>query len=168
MGEYIFRFPANTPELTYETLSAKLAACEGALKIGTTVQVWEDARGGVSVQLYDTVIARITPDEVEFPGPDVPSQATTEWLARIIRDNGIDSGCWRVRRRKSDGPGPEVARGQAGLLVLASPPEGRREVFGQSYPVNHEAVAEHRAYLARWAAFKAGELTWDQAFAGAR
>jgi hypothetical protein len=168
MGEYIFRFPADMPELTYDGLTAYIGDGFASRKIGTTVTAEKSGSGYVRVQLYDTVIALVYFDRVRFPGPDHPSQATTAWLARIIQDNGIDSGCWRVRRRKADGPGPYVARGRAGLLVLAgSAFDQRREVFGQSYPVDYEAVARRRAYLARWADFKAGNLTWDQAFAGA-
>jgi hypothetical protein len=168
MNEYIFRFPANMPELSYEALRAGLDATWTALRIGSTVQVWEDARGGVAVQLYDTVIARVCADRVEFTEADDGRMATSEWLAQILRDNGIAGGCGRVRRRKADGPGPWVSRGRAGLLVLCEydgPRDARREVIGKSYPVNPERQAARRAYLARWAEFKAGHLTWDQAFA---
>lgn len=155
--EYIFRFPAGTPELTFETLNAKVHEACGkfwrcsscSLRIGTTVTVrWAAHADALIVRLYDLDIAWIYADRVAFTATDDPHMATTEWLAKIVKDNGIASGIWRVRRRKADGQGPATSRGYAGLLILGG--EGRRPVHGHSYPVDHARVAERRAYLRAW------------------
>lgn len=87
---YIFSWPARVPTLTY----AGLAKTD---RIGRTVRVehWPTAR---VLRLYGTVIARIFEDRVEFPVTGDRHQATREWLARIVQDNGIGSNVWRDRR----------------------------------------------------------------------
>lgn len=158
MGEYIFRWPADTPEMTYEGLAARLGAagCDShdrhgrwcTAKIGTTVTLrW--CREAVQVQLYSTTIAFILPGTVVFPNDD-PHTATTEWIARIVRDNGIGNGAGRIRRRKSDGPGPMMARGQAGLLCIDY--DRDKPVFGPVHQVNRKRMAADRDHRERWAA----------------
>src|ERR1700761_2430274 len=115
MSEYIFRFPADTPELTWEGLTGatdQAWALRGyrSLEIGTTVKVryWAprpDAPHCFVIRLYDTDIARVYCDLVEFPAEDDGHQASREWLTRIVQDNGLGGNLWRIRRRKADGPG---------------------------------------------------------------
>jgi hypothetical protein len=90
MPEYLFRFPASMPELTYAGLGR-------TDRIGRTVRVdhWPMTR---VLRLYGTVIARIYEDRVEFPVTGDQHQATREWLVRIVRDNGIGNTVWRDRR----------------------------------------------------------------------
>lgn len=86
MNEYIFRFPADTPPLTYGEL-------QGRTRIGTTVTIGHDP-GSAVLWLYDTPLARIYPDRVEFTEHGDRHMATTEWLARIAADNGIAGGVY--------------------------------------------------------------------------
>lgn len=139
MIRYSFRFPADTPPMTYEALAALLAghcdrgnclACH--IEIGTTVKVrWASRRHDeILVRLYETTIAILGGDgTIQFPNDD-PHQASTAWIGRIISDNGLGCRAGRIRRRRSDGPGPASPRGgQAGLLVIdfdrSAPVHGR-------------------------------------------
>ena len=158
---YIFRIPRNTPDLDYATLNTWMGL-RGQRKIGATVTVvaldaHASAMGEVPASfefwLYETLIARVYPDRVDFPGPDDPHMATTEWIAKIVHDNAIGGWVGRIRRIKADGPGPEVPRGRAGLLVIG----GRdRPVYGRAYPVSREAIEDQRRKHAEWQA-KAAE-----------
>jgi hypothetical protein len=150
MHDFIFRFPADCPRLDFETLAELLrtrwypmASGEHYAKIGTTVRVrWHGGAErsataalppAVNFELYDLRIARIMPGAVYFPGPDDPHVTTTEWIARIIRDNRIGNGAGRVRRHKGDGEGPPIPRGgRAGLLTVDW--DRNRPVFGHAYP----------------------------------
>jgi len=146
MGYYIFRMPADTPRLTFDGLIAYLAGhwypdADGTWygKIGTTVRLrWHGADpasgriASIGFELYGLRIAEISRDTVTFPGPDDPHLATTAWLRKIAEDNGFGP-VFRIRRRKADGPGPAVPRGQAGLLVIAGHGQDY-PVFGHSYP----------------------------------
>ncbi len=138
MNEYIFRFPAGCPDLDFESLLTWMQAPNRGheighggrkAKIGTTVLVVH--RGpfrspdaalppAFDIWLHDLLIARVFHGRVWVTGTDDPHQATTAWLARIIQDNAIGTSLYRVRRRKADDPGPAVARGRAGLLVIDS------------------------------------------------
>ena len=157
MNNYQFRFPADTPELDFASLAAYLDGWDERA-IGTTVTVESYREGVIDILLYGLRIAQIGPNIVFFPGPDDPHMATSAWLGRIVRDNAMGSNVWRVRRLKGDGPGPEVARGRAGLLCI----DGDRDkpVFGRAYPVGdiegmRRRDAESRVQLAadrvRWA-----------------
>jgi hypothetical protein len=146
---YIFQIPRDCPELTYGALAAheekhwRPDASGGRYaRIGTTVTITY-ADGPVTgcpmpermdFRLYELLIARIYRDSVYFCQTGDAHTATTAWLARIVRDNGIGGNIWRIPRRKADGPGPEVARGQAGLLVIDG--DRNRPVEGHFYPVN--------------------------------
>lgn len=160
--EYIFRIPQDAPDLDYASLNTWMGL-RGQRKIGTTVTIvaldeHETAMGQIpasfEIWLYETLIARIYPDRVDFPGPDDPHMATSAWLFKVIRDNAIGHTCFRIRRHKNDGPGPVVARGQAGLLVI----DGDRDkpVFGRHYPVDPAQIVAQRQADAerreRWAA----------------
>jgi hypothetical protein len=158
MNDFIFRFPENTPELTYETLGGLTSAACGKffrctscrLHIGTTVSVRWNARGdALIVRLYDLDIAWLYADRVAFTHEDDPHMATTEWLARIVRDNGIGNTAGRIRRRKADGLGPWTSRGRAGLLVISWSRD--MPVIGCTYPVNRERIEANRANAAHWA-----------------
>jgi hypothetical protein len=151
VGNYIFRFPADTPELSFDVLSqlvheacGKFWRCSSChLKIGTTVTVrWNTPADALIFRLYETDLAWIYPDRVAFCSTDHPSQATTEWLSRICQDNGIGYGVGRIPRHKADGQGPVTARGYAGLLVIEWTRE--RPVFGHSYPVDAGRQAAQR------------------------
>lgn len=138
MGGYVFRMPASTPRLTFSRLKA-ITDNYGAGRIGKTVTIQESVRSlsgegehYILFQLYELPIARIFRDRVEFAGTDDPHMATTAWLGKIIRDNGIGAGVWRVRRFASDPEGPCVPRGHAGLLTIDG--DRSRLVFGQAYP----------------------------------
>jgi len=98
MGEYIFRFPADTPPLTYAELSARIerqsqnhAYATGT--IGTTVKIYRsnnhDGEPYVALYLYGLELANIYAGRVEFTEHGDRHTATTEWLARICYDNGI-------------------------------------------------------------------------------
>lgn len=150
MQEFIFRFPADTPRLDFETLAGLLrdrwypmADGEHYATIGTTVRIrWHGGTErsahaalppAIWIELYGLRIAKVMPGSVYFPGPDDPHVTTTEWIAKIVRDNRLGSGAFRVRRHKGDGEGPPVARGHAGLLTIDGDRE--RPVFGHAYPV---------------------------------
>jgi hypothetical protein len=158
VNHYLFRFPDDVPPMTFEALAARLRAICGHARcmscydtIGTTVQVrWHTAdRSSVMVRLYDTTIAVLTDDgTIRFPNDD-PHMATTEWISKIVRDNGLGSWVGRIRRRKADGPGPETSRGQAGLLVV----DGRdAPVHGRVWTVNRERIARNLDWAEQWAA----------------
>lgn len=141
MSNYIFRFPADVPKLTCESLNAYiLARPSGAIllsrAIGTTVTVLQ-GEGFVWLKLYDTIIAAIFPGQVSFSPHDDPHLATTAWIGKIVRDNGIGGTVWRERRHASDGEGPCVPRGHAGLLAIDG--DRSRPVFGRTYPVASHA-----------------------------
>jgi hypothetical protein len=133
--------PEGTPDLSHDALAAYLDSRDER-KIGATVTVENYREGVIDVRLYDTRIAQIGPNLVFFPGPDDPHIATTYWLAKVVQDNGIGGNVFRVRRHKSDGEGPPVARGQAGLLTVDG--DRDRPVFGRSYPVDHARIARRR------------------------
>src|ERR1700743_864782 len=104
---FIFRYPADMPELSYEVLAAKLdELCDHrrcvscALEIGTTVKVRRTGEGGVSLRLYGLDIAHITAGYVTFGNADDPHRATAAWLTRVVQDNGIGYGVGRIRRVK--------------------------------------------------------------------
>lgn len=136
MTQYPFRLPVKgMPLMTFEVLAARLnkvcdhyrnPRCTSCTdKIGTTVTLrWHTpTRSALQVRLYDTTIAILTGSgAVKFPNDD-PHMTTTEWISRIIADNGLGSGAGRIRRHKADGPGPEGPHGQAGLLCI----DGNRE-----------------------------------------
>ena len=160
MNDYIFRMPEGTPKLTFEALSAQLdALCDRprctpcTLAVGTTVTIcWHGAARGhaVAFQLYGLGIAVISQKLVQFPVTGDAHIATTGWLAKIIRDNGLGSSAWRIRRHKADGPGTPAARGRAGLLCIDG--DRDRPVEGHGYPVDHARIAQDRDYAERWAA----------------
>lgn len=138
MNDYLLRFPADTPPMTFEALAARLRVVCGRercmscpAKIGSTVTLrWHTSdRSAVMVRLYQTTIAILTADgTVRFPNDD-PHQATTAWIGRIVRDNGLGWRVGRIRRHAADSPGPATSRGYAGLLVIdwdrAKPVHGR-------------------------------------------
>lgn len=139
MNEYLFRIPKDCPELTYESLTAYLGSRDERA-IGATVTVESYREGVIDLLLYGLRIAQIGPNILFFPGPDDPHMATTYWISKIVADNAISGWVGRIRRRKADGPGPYVSRGQAGLLVIG----GRdRPVFGRAYPVG-DIEEKHR------------------------
>lgn len=152
MHEYIFRFPHDTPPMTYTALAARLrdrwypdASGRHHAKIGATVTLrWHTAdQSAVMVRLYETTIAILADDgTIRFPNDD-PHYASTYWIEKIIADNGLGCRAGRIRRRKSDGPGPQVARGQAGLLCIDF--DRDKPVHGRVHHIpaarkNHEEV----------------------------
>jgi hypothetical protein len=147
MSNYIFRFPAGTPAMTYGGLMRYVSSHHGPdeVPIGKTVRVRIRRPGGpghevIDVYLYGTRIARLTQHgAVTFGRTDDPHLATTEWVSRIVRDNGLGNRAWRIRRRKADGPGPQVRRGHAGLLTIDG--DRRRPVFGHLYQARQEVPA---------------------------
>lgn len=159
MVEYVFRYPKDTPEMNYNTLAARLrAVCDRErctscpLAIGSTVTVrWHDrARSSVMVQLYDTCIAVMDEHTVRFPNDD-PHQTTTEWICKIVADNGLGGNVGRIRRRKADGPGPETRRGgQAGLLVIDFDRDA--PVHGRVWSVDYGRLARTHEFAEQWAA----------------
>jgi hypothetical protein len=134
---YVFRFPASTPDLTYEALHAYIGKGNGALRtIGTTVRAI-DYTGSifgdmVMLVLYQTPIARIYKNAVTFPTHGDTHQATREWLVKVISDNGIGHTAFRLRGRRS----------QPGTLVIDG--DQKRPLEGRSYPCDHAAVAARR------------------------
>lgn len=147
MGQYIFRFPKGTPELTYAGLWLYLRGKRGrrdetSRKIGTTVTVTKKpGEKRLLFWLYDLLIADIGEGDVTFlPMGDDGHMTTTEWIAAIARHNGIAGATGRRRRLKSDGLGPYIARGMAGVLIFYGTGE-TAEVVGQTYlvqPKNRE------------------------------
>jgi hypothetical protein len=83
MPDYIFRFPADTPPLTYDGLKSRR-------RIGTTVTI-HHFPGSAVLELYDTPLAVIYLDRVEFTKHGDRHMTTTEWLYRIVTDNGLGS-----------------------------------------------------------------------------
>jgi hypothetical protein len=156
---YIFRFPADTPPMTFEALAARLSAlCDHAnclsdyVQIGTTVQLRWNSRdhSAILVRLYETTIVILAKDgTIRFPNDD-PHKTTNEWISRIVRDNGLGSGVCRIRRRKSDGPGPAASLGQAGLLCI----DGDRDkpVHGRTWTADRERIARNLDRAEQWAA----------------
>ena len=159
MSPHPFYFPADTPEMTFTALAARLqAVCSRSqcmscyATIGTTVQVrWRTTgRSSILVRLYETTIAILSWDgTIRFPNDD-PHMTTTEWISKIIYDNGLGSRAWRIRRRASDPPGPEISRGRAGLLCI----DGDRDkpVHGRPWLLNPERIARNRDFREKWAA----------------
>lgn len=136
MGQYIFRFPAGVPKLTYEALETYvLATPMGRMNvrrdIGTTVTVTLE-HDSARVRLYGYTLAVLRSHQVAFNSTDDPHMSTSAWLSKIIRDNGIGGLAWRIRRHASDGEGPCVPRGHAGLLTIDG--DRNRPVFGNTYP----------------------------------
>jgi len=178
MGQYIFRVPADTPDLDFGSLQRLLWPATSEHKIGTTVTVTgtdlDTSTPGIALRLYDTVIAVIRRESVDFPVTGDAHMATTEWIAKIVRDNAIGYGAGRIRRRKSDPlvPGP---RGYAGPLAIDY--DRDRLIEGRSYPVGdigrlHRRRAIRQAELAaerkrvNAAAQERGRLDWIQWEAG--
>lgn len=136
MPGFIFRMPANVPDLTYESLDNWLGN-NRTRAIGTTVSVrrniWPISGPAISIYLYGTGIARLLQrtHAVYFPAHGDTHMATGEWLGKIIRDNGIGNGVWRIRRRASD-PLTLGPRGFTGPLAV----DGDRAqlVEGRTYP----------------------------------
>lgn len=135
MGQYIFRWSANVPQLSYAGLRRYLDEKDaGRREIGSTVEV-RAIPGAVIFRLYELDLAIISgaPMHVKFTQADDPREATKHWLSRIVQDNDLGHGVSRVRRRKSDGPGPRHGHGEAGVLVI----DGNRDkpVIGQTYSI---------------------------------
>jgi hypothetical protein len=125
MSEYIFRWPANIPRLGFTSLLTWLDS-EPERTIGTTVTVRRIGRGErpgdlrpvIIIELYGLAIALLRSEYVYFPDTRDGHYATTEWLAKIVRDSGIGGSLFRYPRRKRDGLGPLVPRGRAGILLI--------------------------------------------------
>lgn len=159
MNEFIFRFPAGTPPMTFAALAARLSdLCDRAncladiVRIGTTVELRWSGRNhsAVMVRLYSTTIAILTKDgTVEFPNDD-PHLATTEWISKIIYDNGLGDRAWRIRRHASDGAGPEASRGRAGLLCIDG--DRSKPVHGRVHLADRDRIARNQDSRERWAA----------------
>jgi hypothetical protein len=179
MSEFLFRFPANTPEMTFDALAHRLdGLCdqEGCTscydQIGSTIQVrWYGRRRiGLMVRLYETTIAILGSDDtIKFPNDD-PHKTTTEWISKIIHDNGLGRNAWRIRRHAADGPGPEVARGQAGLLCIDG--DRGKPVHGRTWTVDRKRIARNRDWAEQWAASMAFRrlhpAEWDADLAAAK
>lgn len=86
---YIFRLPAKAYDIdwSYEGLSAFIAGGRDKYqrKVGTTVIVYRDVFGTISVQLYDTKIAYVSADGIHVPRwvDKHITHATREWLSLI-------------------------------------------------------------------------------------
>jgi hypothetical protein len=133
MGRFIFRMPANCPDLDFKSLEAYIrAAYDGEdlrngdhAGIGTTVRVtYEDSLvtgvpmpPRIAVRLYGLRIAAVYRHAVYFQQTGDAHMATTEWIAKIVRDNAIGTSVFRVRRRKSDSL-VEGPRGYMGPLAI--------------------------------------------------
>ena len=96
MPGYIFRFPADTPPLTYAELSARIERQNHGYatgEIGTTVKLYQstshDGEPYVALYLYGLELANIYPGRVDFTEHGDQHMATTQWLAQIVADNGI-------------------------------------------------------------------------------
>ena len=155
MSYYIFRQPAGTPELTAESLTTWMQrAYRGRelrygdhRKIGTTVTVTYHgplpgqlpAENRFTFRLYDLDLAVITRTRIAFTAADDPHMATMYWVTQILHDNAIPKWVGRRRRRKSDGPGPMVPRGMAGVLEA-----GGKPVFGSTFRVGDIAAKRKR------------------------
>lgn len=163
MRSFIFRFPADTPPMTFEDLAALLSdLCDRAnclsdyVQIGTTIQIRWNGRNhdAILVRLYETTIAILGKDGlIRFPNDD-PHKTTTEWISKIIRDNGLGSGAARIRRRKSDGPGLSTGFGRTGLLVIDG--DRSRPVHSRIWEIDREKIARDLDHAERWAA----EMYW--------
>ena len=159
MNEFIFRFPTDMPPMTFEALAARLAdLCDrgnclaDVAEIGSTVKLRWNGRdhSAVLVRLYSTTIAILGKDgTIRFPNDD-PHMATREWISKIIHDNGLGRNAWRIPRRVSDGPGPEVKRGRAGLLCIDG--DRGKPVHGPVYHMDRERMARDRDFREKWAA----------------
>jgi hypothetical protein len=104
MGAYVFRFPADMPELTFDGL-------KNVTHIGGTVEVIEYTEF-LAIRLYATTIARLGRGWVEFPERTDRHQATRMWLEQIVRDNRLGSTVYRNRKGEAtiDGEWPIEGR----------------------------------------------------------
>lgn len=99
---YIFKFPAAADfAFTYANLNryVERGVNKDTRKVGTTVQIERTFGPGFRVRLYDTVIATVyssgtveIPEEINNHG----SQATGNWVAKVLYDNGYHRGVWRT------------------------------------------------------------------------
>lgn len=98
---YIFKFPkAADFKFTFEGLTNYIERGRtiGERKVGTTVTVEQMFGPSVLVRLYDTVIARVYSDgSVEIPEVinEYGSQATGNWVAKVLQDNGVGRPVYR-------------------------------------------------------------------------
>lgn len=120
---YIFRFPARVPLMTYGGLTDWISKGRDPLrrKIGTTVTVdrADVPERHICIYLYDTIIARLYPDGRVIVSEAVnnwPRQATTEWLALILWNNGLSGHVGREGGRYR----------QAGQIFTAGEPRPAR------------------------------------------
>ncbi len=98
---YPFKMPKNTPALTYEGLRAY--AHGGTRWIGTVAEVQpshDHAGEFVTLSLGGEPLARISAAPVQFLRTVPIHQATREWLAQIVADNGLGATCFRGRGGK--------------------------------------------------------------------
>lgn len=103
---YIFKMPAVAYELkfTFEELESYLQKGKAKFSrmVGSTLEVRQPFTDTIHVKLYDTVIARIYRDgEVQISENinSFPRQATTEWVQKVISDNGLPGLVGRVNHK---------------------------------------------------------------------
>lgn len=113
--------PAQIPGLDHASLHAYIGGRAGR-RIGTTVTVGRVlVDPGITFVLYETRLATIYPDRVDFDHHGDTHQLTSSWLGRIVRDNKLGAVVCRIRPR-SGFPG-------AGILTIDGdrdkPIEGR-------------------------------------------
>ena len=100
---YIFKFPqAADFKFTYEGLDTytKQGRNFWNRKVGTTVEIIRGYGPYFQVKLYDTVIAVINADgSVNIPEVinSHGSQATTQWVSKVLQDNGVGTFVYREK-----------------------------------------------------------------------
>lgn len=166
MGQFIFRMPRNTPQLSYWALDEYLRGSANAglrvrsgvplrRKIGSTVEVREEVARGtrrIALVLYSTTLAYFYPDDrVEFTraGANDRHMATGHWLNKIAGDNHMGQ-VYRERwerylfRRSSDGWAREPIAGvtfQGDPAAAAALDASVAAIIAEA---NAELAAEHR------------------------
>ena len=109
---YKFAFPTDTPDLTFDGLTAYINGIRIGTKrrpytdmawIGTTVRLdgpHHDDGLRFHFHIHGLLIARIFAGHIGFPKHGDTHANTREWVSKIVADNGLGGNAWR--RPKAD------------------------------------------------------------------
>jgi hypothetical protein len=132
MNECSFSIPITAPFLDHASLD-KYTRGKGDRRIGTTIRIGRepqlDAEGNVyhvfSFRSYHTLLALIYPDRVAFMRHNDTSPEASEWLFKIVRDNGISGPVVQGRTYIAHPPERERRKHIRGLCWCGQRHEGR-------------------------------------------
>ena len=127
-----FSIPGEAPFLNHASLELFMGG-RGERKFGTLVTIGRepllDAAGersdAFSFRLYRTLLAYIYPTHVVFLRHD-NAQMTTEWLAKIMRDNGIEGFAGDISGNHPAYPPERKARSSANITSRSVSSNGRK------------------------------------------